>query len=163
MEEILRSISYCPETGVFTWDVDVGRKVKKGVRAGSKSGGYRYIELRGVRYSEHRLAFVFMTGCMPKLLVDHINGDGCDNRWKNLRECSHSQNMQNLSGMSSTANKTSRFLGVSWRDRDSRWRAQIKINGRKIHLGHFMTELDARDAYLKAKRSLHVFNPIPRP
>ena len=36
-----------------------------------------------------------------------------------------------------------------------KWHAQIKLNGKSIHLGYFDKEEDAKNAYLKAKLIYH--------
>ncbi len=80
--------------------------------------------------------------------IDHINGNGLDNREYNLRLCNASQNGANRK---KTKEKTSSiYKGVSWFKRDKKWLAQIKVNGHKKYLGHFDNELNAAKAYDKA-------------
>lgn len=44
----------------------------------------------------------------------------------------------------------SQYKGVSWRKDCNKWVAYIKINGKRIHLGHFDNELKASEAHQKA-------------
>ena len=79
--------------------------------------------------------------------VDHINGNGLDNRKQNLRLVTRSQNAQNSCGRPD--HRRSRYKGVSFctRCRSRPWRAVIHINGKQIHLGYFAIEEDAALAY----------------
>ena len=67
-------------------------------------------------------------------LVDHINGNGCDNRKCNLREATRSQNNMNKKLLS---NNTSGVTGVYWAKNCNKWRAYITINHKRIDLGVF--------------------------
>ena len=88
----------------------------------------------------------------PGLLVDHINGDTKDNRRRNLREATHTQNMQNRKRHSGSVSK---FKGV-WHDpRRGVWRAQISSNGERIQLGSFRDEVRAAKQYDRAARLFH--------
>ena len=89
--------------------------------------------------------------------VDHINGDGMDNRRENLRLCSHRENMQNSVKRKNDA--ASIYKGVHLCK--NRWRSQIKINGKQIHLGNFDHELDAAKAYDGA--AIRFFGDFARP
>ena len=80
--------------------------------------------------------------------VDHINGNGIDNRRHNLRVCTHSQNAQNQRPQK--RNLSSKYKGVYWRKRRKCWRAQIQNNGKKMYLGHFDNEEAAAHAYNEA-------------
>lgn len=83
--------------------------------------------------------------------VDHINGDGLDNRRANLRVTTRSQNSQNAHAHPKTG-KTSRYKGVSWhKDKKLRsggyWRAEIELPGRNRIIRTFHDEQEAARAY----------------
>jgi hypothetical protein len=74
--------------------------------------------------------------------VDHINGDGLDNRKANLRVASRAQNAANR-----PAQRGRRLKGVYPNRSGTRWRAQAKVNYRAHYLGTFDTEEEAALAY----------------
>ena len=76
------------------------------------------------------------------LEIDHINGDGLDNRKENLRIVTHRQNCQNRHEV-----KTSRYPGVHWNKMKKKWHSLIQVNGIRKHLGYFKDELDAATTY----------------
>lgn len=85
------------------------------------------------------------------MVVDHINGDGLDNRRSNLRVCTTAQNVRNQN-VREDDNKTSQFKGV-YRDHDvGRWRAHIQHDGDGICLGSFSCEERAARQYDRAAR-----------
>ncbi len=89
-------LKYDPSTGIFIWTKNVARSKKKGSIAGSLwKNGYVCIKYKNKIYKAHRLAFLLMTGSMPKNTVDHINRNRSDNRWENLRDVTHKENMRN--------------------------------------------------------------------
>lgn len=88
-------------------------------------------------------------------VVDHINGDGLDNRRANLRLATFSQNMAN-----SRARPSRRFKGVYWSNSHNGWRAQIMADGRRYSYGTFDTEEAAARAYDAAAKEL--FGPFAR-
>lgn len=77
-------------------------------------------------------------------LVDHINGNGLDNRRANLRPATGTQN--NANSRRSRAN-TSGYKGVSLYRRTGRWRAYLGTRPREVHLGYFDTPEQAARAY----------------
>ena len=139
-------LHYNPNTGVFTWRVGVRGPLRKGLRAGTINGnGYRQICIDQVIYLCSRLAVFWMTGRWPKHTVDHKNRNKTDDRWRNLRPATYSQN-----GANSKAR--SELKGVTWDKNKNDYAARIKINYRTINLGHFDTAEEAHTVYRKAAR-----------
>ncbi len=86
------------------------------------------------------------------LVVDHINGDGLDNRRTNLRWATRQQNTMNR--FAKTKNITG-FKGVRRANRSVRWTAVIGMNGKSHYLGAFDTPEDAYAAYCAANAMFH--------
>lgn len=82
--------------------------------------------------------------------IDHINGNGLDNRLINLRFVTRRQNQQNRIGTC----KSSRYPGVSWRKDIGKWRSRIRIKGKTKLLGNFSNESEAFQEYKKTVESL---------
>lgn len=74
--------------------------------------GYVLISFDGEQYLAHRLAWFYVTGEMPPMFIDHINGKPDDNRFENLREATPQQNGFNR-GM--PKNNKSGAKGCEWR------------------------------------------------
>ena len=94
----------------------------------------------------------FILNAPRNLKVDHINGNGLDNRKSNLRLATTSQNNCNC-GIQS--NNTSGFKGVCWKKQTKKWMAKIVKNGKQINLGYFSDINLAKEAYNKAARKYH--------
>jgi hypothetical protein len=80
----------------------------------------------------------------PGQSVDHINGNGLDNRRCNLRFASQHQNNAN---QRKHKNNTSGFKGVSLDKKLNKWRAMITINRRAVYIGSFNSRRAAAIAY----------------
>lgn len=136
--ELQARLNYDPESGIFVWKNNPNKPVSWNQRyAGRRAGGARpttrVIRLDRVDFLEHRLAFLYMVGYMPHE-VDHKNGDPHDNRWDNIREVTHAENMQNQKVYSSSS---SGYPGVNWHPAVNAWQARIQINGIRHDLGRF--------------------------
>jgi hypothetical protein len=148
-------LHYCPETGVFTWNKTLGSRAQAGSSAGFNSDGYRRICLDGREYKAHRLAWLYVTGDWPDQHIDHIDGQRSNNAFANLRDVPQSVNNQNFR-LAKRSNKTGQLLGVSKKKRGQGFIARLTVNRQEIHLGTYPTPEEAHQAYLAAKRELHV-------
>lgn len=150
-EELNRLLTYDPETGVFSWIFP--QKGRRGNEAGTvTSHGYRQLNLNQKLYYGHRLAWLFVHGKWPAGQIDHINGNGQDNRISNLREATHSENLRNCP--LSKRNKSG-YKGVSFDNKNRKWQAVINVNGSRHHLGFFLLKEDAVAAIKTAREQLH--------
>lgn len=104
---------------------------------------YTHENGKKVAISMHRM----IMGAGPAEEIDHIDGNGLNNRRSNLRRGTHSQNQCNQRKRSSN---TSGFIGVTWYQRYRKWRAGF----RRVFIGYFDTPqeaAEARDLYAKAE------------
>lgn len=154
-------ISYERAKEVFQLETDTGRlfwRTDTSIRARGEAGytnsrGYRVVMVDGKNHRAHRLVWLLVHGNLPKNDVDHINGVRSDNRPKNLREATRSENNQNRRSPSPGSNAP--YLGVTWDAPTGKWRAQISANKRHKYLGIYATPEAAHAAYVQAKRVLH--------
>ena len=128
-------------------NVKTGRILKPGL-----SVGYFMVNLRidGETSSKkiHSLvASAFLENTENKKCVDHVDRDKLNNHISNLRWATNIENSQNASIRS---DNTSGVKGV-WVKRDSKWIAEIRINGVKKHLGTFSNKDDAITARSNAE------------
>lgn len=146
---------YEPETGEIVWRVPTRNGLSAGDVAGYVASGYKRIALFGQCHKAHQIAWLIHYGTWPTASIDHINGDRVDNRIANLRVAGNSINSQNRANPSRN-NRTGGYLGVCSTSKGRKpFRAQIKVNGKKLHIGSFMTAEEAHEAYLKAKALMH--------
>jgi len=154
-ERLDELLHYDPDTGEFRWRVS-----RPGVKADSVAGylkpeGYFAIKIDYTMYLAHRLAWLATYGEFPPEHIDHINHDRSDNRISNLREANFLENSRN---QTIYKNNKSGCNGVGWRPERGKWRANIKVRNRMIHLGYFAEKEDAISAR-KAAEEEHNFHP----
>ncbi|EKS6407596.1 HNH endonuclease [Enterobacter hormaechei] len=145
LKEVLR---YDPSTGVFYWLNPTAYCMHPGDVAGFVDyTGYAYIKVDKVKYSAHRLAWIYVYGHSPIEQIDHINNVRSDNRIVNLRLATRSQNMMNQPARKGSI---SGVKGVSWDKKMQSWRARCQANGERINIGWF-------DSIEEAAESLRVY------
>lgn len=137
--------SYDKDSGMLRWmpkkdgDLSSARSVSSwntkyaGRLAGSKgAAGYLRVNVQGKKHFVHRVVWVMANGEIPtNMQIDHINHIRDDNRLQNLRLVTHQENNKNISLPRKSTGPT---IGVIKNKRTGSWVAQIKVDGKKIHL-----------------------------
>ena len=133
--------SYDPETGI----VERTKASRFGPRGIGPVGtveknGHLQVKFQGKYIKLHRLAWLFQTGQEPPQKIDHKNRNPSDNRWSNLRECTHQGNMANCH------RPRTHLPGV--RPQGNRWHAQASSRTDHQFLGSYPSEAAAHAAYI---------------
>jgi len=150
LKQILR---YCKDSGKFHWLSYRSPKAKAGSEAGClRPDGYIQLMINGKNYYAHRLAYLYVLGRMPINFVDHKNGKRNDNVFSNLRLANGSQNQHNQNMYS---NNSTGYKGVYFDASNKRYKSQISIKGKRIHIGRFDTLEEASKAYIEKAKELH--------
>lgn len=152
-ERLQEVLSYNAETGIFN-NIKNRSNAKAGDVAGYKrTDGFIIIRIDGIKYSAHRLAWLYVYGEFPENFLNHVNKIKDDNRFCNIKLTTNQENQHSL--IDPQKNNTSGYRGVSWIKASKTWVSIIKVNGKKKYLGAFLTAELAHEAYLKAKKELH--------
>jgi len=113
--------------------------------------GYNVFEIEHKKVKRHRLiAFCFLgldslIGNKERTnLIDHIDENKLNNAVSNLRIVNHGQNVTNRKSIKGYCYYRNRYEAI------------IKVNKKTYHLGYFKTEIQAKNAYLKAKEKYHI-------
>jgi hypothetical protein len=95
-------------------------------------------------YKQIRMHRVIMDHVPDGEIIDHINGNGLDNRRVNLRISDNSKNQANRGLLT---NNTSGYKGVTYHKGKRKWMARLAHMGREFFLGYYSTKEDAAKAY----------------
>ena len=99
------------------------------------------INNKNVSISLHR----YITDAADAYVVDHINGDGLDDRQSNLRVCTNKQNIRNSKIRSDNSSGYKGVVKIR-----NKWRASITVDGKTIYLGLYDSPEEAHSSYCEA-------------
>lgn len=151
-ESARERLDYNPETGELRW--------KTGSWKGRKAGtlddrGYVVVQIHGLSYRAHRVAWLIVHGRWPVEVIDHINRIPSDNRLCNLRECTAVENSQNRK---MRGRRDSGLPGVV--RKAGKWAAEIWVNGWPRVIGLFEDKHEAHRAFVTEKARINtLFSP----
>jgi HNH endonuclease/AP2 domain len=157
-ERLREALHYAPETGIFTWRIQLSNRSATGKEAGTlNQKGYVMISVDKHTYRAHRLAFLYMTEAWPDDIVDHRDRNRANNRWENLRQATQSQNHQNQKMRKDCLHG---YRGVSKHSKTGLWFVKLTVNRRSIYLGYFKTPEEACAARLAGERKYFTHAPV---
>lgn len=111
--------------------------------------------VRGYRKGERKNGLIYMhrliLDAKSNQEVDHVNGNGLDNRKRNLRICTRSQNNANRHRLQT---KTSNYKGVYFDSINRKWCADITCDGIRYRLGRHNSQKEAGQAYARKAKEL---------
>lgn len=166
IDEIRKLLRYDSTTGILTWEYRTSDKFQDGkysrirranrwnaVHANKNAGyknkkGYFALNIGGVTYCSHRIAWALHYNFWPTNQIDHIDHNRANNKIGNLRDVTNTENQRNC-GMAKT--NTSGYTGVYWYEPTRKWCARIWVNGKNHYLGYFIQIEDASLARENAK------------
>lgn len=146
---------YDYETGDLKFKCDRHTAKLKGVVAGwvktdsKRLTSYREVKFNGKTLKSHRVAWRLFYGEWPAGIIDHINGNGLDNRILNLRQVDAIDSARNKPMQ---RNNTSGVVGVNFYKKTGKWVAKISNKGRRITIGYY----DDIESAAKARRCAEI-------
>ena len=124
-----------------------GRKTPRILKT-SMSNRYKKVQLsRGCKVETWRVSMLIATAFLGHksnghtTVVDHIDNDPLNDSLSNIQLISHRENL------SKDRKGTSQYPGVYWSTGEKKWKACIHIKGKNKHLGTFISEIAAANAY----------------
>jgi hypothetical protein len=155
---------YCADSGVLLWtsrprehfkttagwNIFNSKNAWKEVKAIQNSNGKKYItvHISGKSYLAHRIIWKLLHGYDPDE-IDHINGNGLDNKLSNIREVDRKENCKNQKRK--TTNKSG-VCGVIYREDQKKWTASIRVDDKQKHIGSYIDFNEAVLARLNAEK-----------
>lgn len=145
-----RKQNHIADVLVDTEDVE---KIKHN-KWGLSGGEHKYVRttINKKTYPLHRVILGLPPFSENNVMVDHINWNVLDNRKSNLRTCNWSENRCN--SRKNSNNKTG-YRGVSYCQRDNKYFAGIKKDGKSKLIGAYATAKEAAMAYNKEAMKRH--------
>jgi hypothetical protein len=157
-EYLKECFTYNPETGDLTWKERPlhhfksikNQKIFNSRQAGEIAGSkaclnkihYKVTNLTSIRkspYLVHRLIWTLIYGEIPNI-IDHIDGDGSNNRLENLRNGTRRDNQKN---QKMNIDNKSGCMGIYWYEPLKKWQVNIRHNDKNNHLGYFKDWFEA--------------------
>lgn len=110
--------------------------------------GYIQVHINHKTYRAHRVIWEMLKGPIPEgYVIDHIDGNKCNNRINNLRLATPMQNNANSKGFGKYPKGVKEHKG--------KFQARIGYKGKQYHLGTFNTPEQAKCAYDAKAIELH--------
>lgn len=130
--------SYNPETGDI---ISHTNRIMNSIDSTGYIRCHLKYEKKNIRVYAHQLAWFLYNNEVPNI-IDHIDRNKINNKIINLRNVDYQKN---------TFNKECRGYIFE----NGAFKSHITFNYKRIHLGRFKTEEEAKEAYKQAKKIYH--------
>lgn len=132
------------EDGNLFWLKPGGRRTLHKPAGNLDKSGYVRFQLKRKKYLAHRIIWEMHNAKIPNgFEIDHIDRNPSNNSIENLRLATHQQN-----------NRNKCVNGFYWHKASKKWYARIYIGKEIKDLGRYDNIIDARAAYMRARREL---------
>lgn len=147
-ENVRQIFDYNPDTGELKWKKKISYKIRVGDNVGCLTKrGYLLTKYKYRRYFNHTIIWIFSHKKYPNYVIDHIDGNKTNNKIENLRDITVRDNVSNQK-----IHREGKLLGS--RKTKYGFCSYIRSKEKIIYLGSFKTEIEAHEAYMKAKNAL---------
>ena len=134
------------EDGICVAKIKYHKGPPVGEPVGCRDTRYMNITVCSSQYRLHRVVWFLHTGEWPNgITMDHINGNGFDNRPKNLRVLTVRD--QTIAFRKKRKGCSSKYRGVNLHKANGKWRTQINLTDAYAEIGYFDCEIEAAHAY----------------
>jgi hypothetical protein len=144
--DLSRMFSYNNETGIII-NKENGKPV--GTKLKHSASIHLTIWVKGRMLYAHRIAWLLHNHSWPEGFIDHIDGDGTNNKINNLRVVSIRGNGQNRK-----SHRAGGLPGATFKKAIGLWVSQVQWQGRKYVLGKYKSESEASRVYLEVCEAL---------
>lgn len=148
-KRLTQVLSYDRSTGLFRWRVKNARTEVGQIAGCDSDRGYVKIKIDQVQYYGHQLAWFYVHKKWPNKNLDHRDTSKGNNRLRNIRRASVSQNGANRGKQK---NNTSGHKGVFLDRKYNRWYAAIVKDRKMKNLGYADTREKAAAIYARAAK-----------
>ena len=160
IKEMLHWFEFHLYDGTIKWKKRPGMRVDIGDEAGTINKGYRELIFKGKYYLTHRVLMAFHEWLCGRELpadkeIDHLDGNGLNNKLENLRIVSQSLNQRNRK---KSPRNTTGVTGVHFDKRKRKYRARVTSEGKVNFLGYF-DSLDEAQRVAEDFRADNGFTP----
>jgi hypothetical protein len=150
-ETAKRVFNYDPETGILRWAIYNNKAYPGKIAGHPNSAGYLKVTYNYTSYQVPDVIWLIIYGKKPDGIIDHIDLDNSNNRLKNLRDATYSQNAANR--MPDKRNKSG-HVGVFYDTSRFKWLANIMKDGKTIHIGRYNSLEEAVEARRNKQQEL---------
>ena len=130
-------------------------KKGKDLKASLNNYGYKRVGLwkdnKSKHFCLHSLVAIAFLNHIPNgkndIVVDHINEIKTDNKLVNLRLIDNRENV------SRKKRGSSKYTGVHWHIKNKKWHSNIYLDGKRLFLGSFDSEIEAHKKYVETLKN----------